>query len=305
MNKERNPVNRDGDPIMSEIKPGIRLLLVDDEVEFREAARRAFVRQGFEVSEAESGERALEILKTTRPNIVVLDLKMQGIDGIRTLQQIRLTDKELPVIILTGHGSFDDALSGIQLGVVDFVQKPVDLKHLGERIRNLVSSGGERPLREKGIAELMVPEFLYSRIYHDQTVLEAVEALKAAQRRPPLEDDSDQGRRTLLVFDREERFVGLINAADIVRVVIPSFLLESPYSSYLTGMFLAQAKVVGKLPIRAAVRSPLSIEEDIPTMEAAYLMVSHHLSHVAVTRSGEFVGILRPEDLYRELGNSI
>jgi len=290
---------------MSAEKSGIRLLLVDDEAEFRDSARKALSRQGFVWSEAESGERALEILETARPDVVVLDLKMQGMDGISTLQQIRQTDEELPVIILTGHGNFQDALSGIRLGVVDFVQKPVDLKLLGERIRKLVSGGGERPLREKSLADLMVPEFLYSRIYQDQNVLEAVEALMAAQRRPPLQDDSDRGRRTLLVFDREERFVGLIGAADVVRVMIPSFLMESPYSSYFTGMFLAQAKVVGKLPIRDFIRAPLSLDLGTPTMEAAYLMVSRHVSHAAVTRDGEFVGILRPEDLYREIGNSI
>jgi len=298
-------VNPEREPEAGAQEPGIRLLLVDDEAEFRDAARKALHRQGFLVSEAESGERALEFLETDRPDVVVLDLKMQGMDGISTLQQIRRTDEELPVIILTGHGSFQDALSGIRLGVVDFVQKPVDLKLLGKRIRKLVSSGGERPLREKSIIDLMVPEFLYSRIYQDQNALEAAEALMVAQRRPPLQDDMDRGRRTLLVFDREERFVGLIGAADIVRVMIPSFLLESPYSSYFTGMFLAQAKVVGKLPIHDIVRAPLSIDLGTPTMEAAFLLVSRHVSHAAVTRDEELVGILRPEDLFGEIGNSI
>ena len=95
--------------------------------------------------------------------------------------------------------------------------------------------------------------------------------------------------------------MGLLSAEDIVRILIPPFLLESPYASYFTGMFLAQAKVVGKLPIHDIIRSPISVEVDAPLMEAAYLLVSHSLSHVPVTRKGELVGILRPEDLYQEI----
>lgn len=282
----------------------IKLLLVDDEDDFRDAARQALSRQGFQVSEARSGEQALEIIADSRPDVVVLDLKMGGMDGISTLDCIRKTDVDLPVLILTGHGKYEDALAGIQLGVVDFVQKPVDLKDLGARIRKLVATGSATPLREKTIGELMVPESLYTRIYSDQTVREAVNALMEIQLLPLSDEDTDRGRRTLLVFDRQKRFVGLIRAEDIVRLLIPAWL-QSPYSSYFTGMFLAQAKVVGGLVIENVVRPTASIDIDLPLMEAAYLMISRHLSHLPVTRKGRLMGILRPEDLYREIANPL
>jgi two-component system nitrogen regulation response regulator NtrX len=301
VSREEDRGRQEGEPTMDTEEPRIRLLLVDDEEEFRNSAGRALERQGFALTEAESGERAIEILADFRPDVVVLDLKMQGMDGIATLQRIRESDENLPVIILTGHGSYEDALSGIRLRVVDFMQKPVDLNKLGERIRKLVASGGEKPLREKSIADLMVPESLYFRIYQDQDVREAVAALEDARQRTVAEGNADRGRRTLLVFDRKERFVGLLSAEDIVRVLIPSFLLESPYASYFTGMFLAQAKVVGKLPIHDIIRSPISVEVDAPLMEATSLLVSRNLSHVPVTRKGQLVGILRPEDLYQEI----
>ena len=278
----------------------IRILFVDDEKEFRDAAGQSLRRQGFQVSEAPSGERAVELLPLDKPDIVILDLKMGGMDGIETLVEIRKVSLDLPVLILTGHGKYEHALAGIQLGVVDFVQKPVDMKVLGERIRELVQ-GGERPLRERSIEELMVPEALYMRIALDQTVRDAVLKLQEAQGREIFPGDSDRGRRTLLVFGAGGEFHGLIRAEDIVRIMVPSFLVESPYSSYFTGMFLAQAKVVGRIPLREVLRAPPTLDVGAPLMEAAYWLVSRRLSHLPILREGVLVGILRPEDLYQEI----
>jgi len=282
-------------------QPGpIRLILVDDEAEFRAAAGKALRRQGFEVTEAESGERALQLIGGGGLDLVILDLKMGGMDGIAALREIRRIAANLPVLILTGHGAYESALAGIQLGVVDFVQKPADMKLLGERIRDLVRSG-ERPLREKGIAELMVPESAYRRIDMDATVRDAVLALQEVQREEVPAGDTDRGRRTLLVFADDGDFRGLVRADDVVRLIVPGFLLDSPYSSYFTGMFLAQAKVVGRLTLRTAVRMPPTLDVNAPLMEAAFLLVSRGLSHLPITRDGVLVGVLRPEDLYQEV----
>jgi len=285
---------------MTNDEKAIRILLVDDEKDFRDAAGQALRRQGFQVSEAGSGEHALALLPDDHPDLVILDLKMGGMDGIATLAEIRKVDADLPVMILTGHGRYEHALAGIQMGVVDFVQKPVDLKLLGERIRELVR-GGRRRLRERGLDELMVPESLYRRIYVDATVRGAVLALQEVQRRELVPGDTDRGRRTLLVFDRKEEFKGLVRAEDIVRLTVPSFLVDSPYSSYFTGMFLAQAKVVGRLPLREVLKTPPTLDVDAPLMEAAYWLVSRRLSHLPILREGRLVGILRPEDLYQEI----
>jgi CheY-like chemotaxis protein len=221
-------------------------------------------------------------------------------DGITTLTEIRKVEPGLPVLILTGHGRYEHALAGIQMGVVDFVQKPVDMRHLGERIRELVR-GGKRPLREKTLEELMVPESLYRRIPMDGTVRDATLALQEVQQRELMPGDTDRGRRTLLVFDRTGEFKGLVRAEDIVRLTVPSFLVESPYSSYFTGMFLAQAKVIGRLPLREVLKTPPTLDVDAPLMEAAYWLVSRRLSHLPILRAGKLVGILRPEDLYQEI----
>ncbi|MBU1495221.1 MAG: response regulator, partial [Actinobacteria bacterium] len=90
----------------------IKLLLVDDEDEFREATAQVLERRGFQVAQADSGEKALQEISASLPQIVILDLRMEGMDGIATLQEIRKTHPKLPVIILTGHGAFEDAIAG-------------------------------------------------------------------------------------------------------------------------------------------------------------------------------------------------
>jgi len=283
----------------------IKLLLVDDEEEFRRSASKVLERMGFSVRQATGGEQALERIQEEVPDVIVLDLRMEGLDGIATLERIRESFGDLPVVILTGHGRYEDALAGIQMKVIDFVQKPVDIRHLGERIREYLKRDEHEPLREKSIGELMVPESAYRRVNIDQSVQEVVEVLHSTQHRLSQVGEADRGRRTLLVFDDREQFVGLIRAEDMVRAMIPAYLLESPYSSYFTGMFLAQTKVMGKLPIRHLIRDRPSVDVDAALMEAVYLMVAHHVSHLPVTRDGKLVGILRPEDLFPEIVNPI
>lgn len=127
----------------------VRLMLVDDDVEFRDAAGQALRTQGFQVCEAGSGERAMDLIPMDNPDLVILDLRMGGMDGITTLSLIRRKNPELPVLILTGNGNREQNLAGAQLGILDFLLKPVDMKILGARIRELVGEGLV-PARETG-----------------------------------------------------------------------------------------------------------------------------------------------------------
>jgi CheY-like chemotaxis protein len=281
-----------------------KILLVDDEVEFRQAASRALTRQGFHVVEAESGERAIAIAGETLPDLVVLDLRMEGMDGVETLRRLREIQQDLPVIILTGHGRFADALAGIRYQIVDFVQKPVDLKRLGAMIREHLAGDRVRPLREVSIRELMVPAEGFARVYVDQTISDVVQALSSLDLATG-SNGGDPRRGTLLVFDRQERFEGLIRVRDVVWMMVPKFLRESPYSSYFTGMFLAQTKIVGRQPIVDLIRPRSTVSVDAPLMEAVHAMECDRVGLLPVLDHGHLVGLLRAEDLFTEIALSI
>ena len=225
---------------MDQEKPNLKLLLVDDEEDFRRATTAALTRRGFTITETADGEAALEAIKHERPDIVILDLKMPGMSGIETLQEIRQIDTELPVIILTGHGDLGAAMAGIKLDIVDFLQKPIDMDQLAGRVRTLLERDVEKSLRERTITELMIPPSRYPRLYIDQPVSDAIVTLREAFYQPVVEGVQPGQVRSALIYDRNEKFLGLIRFVDMLKLVLPQFLEDSPYTTFFTGIFLAQ-----------------------------------------------------------------
>jgi CheY-like chemotaxis protein len=286
-------------------EPTIRLLLVDDEADFRLAASKALARQGFEIATAESGEQALERLAERAPDVMILDLKMEGMDGIATLAAARKTHPQLPVIILTGHGQYADALAGIRLAVVDFVQKPVDLKALGEQIRALLQRGAAPNLKEKTVVELMTLPERFHRVQADSPVRDLVQALFESVACEDCDDPIGQPRRAVLVFNRQERFLGIVRITDILRLMVPDFLRDSPYSSYFTGMFLAQSKTIGNRPIEDFIGQRATIDPACPLMEAIHMLVAGHQHDLPVVERGKLIGVLRGQEIFREIARSM
>ncbi len=286
----------------------LKLLLVDDEDDFRRATSAALGRRGFTVSEAASGEEALEAIRSDRPDIVLMDLKMPGMSGIEALQEIRKQDATLPVIILTGHGDYDAAIAGIKLAIVDFLQKPIDMDQLGGRIRDLLEQGIENEsLRERTISELMVSPSLYPRLSADESVADAVKALrKAFYRSVPVPEESGPGEvRSALVYDKDDNFLGIIRFHNLLRPLLPPYIGDSPYATFFTGMFLAQCKILGNRTIEELVSEQITIDIEAPLMEAVHLLVEHHLINLPVMRDDELVGILRGRDIILEVASSM
>jgi len=122
----------------------IRLLLVDDEEEFLMASSQALGRRGFDVEIAPNGVTALEMVGKSEFDVLVLDVKMPDIDGIEVFKQIRETLPDLPVVLLTGHSSIDDAFQTSKNGVADYLSKPIDMDELATRLHEVVGKAGCR-----------------------------------------------------------------------------------------------------------------------------------------------------------------
>ena len=283
----------------------LKLLLVDDEEDFRRATATALSRRGFEVTDAADGDEALAAMKHQRPDVVVLDLKMPGKSGIETLQEIRQLDASLPVIILTGHGDLEAAMAGIKLDIVDFLQKPIDMEQLARCIRALLDHDVERSLRERTILELMVPPSRYPKLYVDQPVSDAIVTLREAFCQPVVEGVQPGQVRSALVYDRDENFLGLVRFIDMLKLVLPQFLEDSPYTTFFTGMFLAQCKLIGKRNLRELMDEVICVEVHDPIMKAIHLMVHYHLINLPVMEEGKLVGILRERDVILEIARGV
>jgi DNA-binding response OmpR family regulator len=127
---------------MSESKSEpLRILLVDDERGFVDVISKRMTKRNFDVTKAYSGKEALQALRKMDFDVVILDLKMEDMDGIEILKIFKKIVPDLPVIMLTGHGSEEAARDGIQLGASDYLTKPCDLEELIVKIQDIVTSG--------------------------------------------------------------------------------------------------------------------------------------------------------------------
>jgi two-component system, NtrC family, sensor kinase len=121
--------------IQSQKMNSIRVLLVDDESDFRATTAKRLGKRGIDVYQSDSGKKCLETLKKDSDRVVVMDVKMPGMDGIETLDRIKEQFPETEVILLTGHSSAEDGVEGIKKGAFDYLAKPLEFEHLLEKIR--------------------------------------------------------------------------------------------------------------------------------------------------------------------------
>ena len=132
-----------GDPINSEQdqSKGTKILLVDDEEGYVSVLAKRLSKRNFQVKTALSGREAIRILRNESFDLAVLDLKMEDMDGIEVLKVFKAMEPQMPVIILTGHGSETAAREGMEYGAFDYLVKPCDLSELVERIRQACAKG--------------------------------------------------------------------------------------------------------------------------------------------------------------------
>jgi DNA-binding response OmpR family regulator len=115
----------------------MQLLLVEDDKPLATGLRQALQKSGYSVNHVEYGEFALTAIKAERPDIVVLDIGLPDIDGISVLKQLRQSDADLPVLLLTARDSVEDKVAGLDSGADDYLAKPFEMSELLARLRVL------------------------------------------------------------------------------------------------------------------------------------------------------------------------
>ena len=129
----------------SAAESAIRVLLVDDEEPFRETLAKLLRRRGINVATAASGEEALVLVEEQRPGVVVLDVRMPGLDGLATLRRIKAVRPDTRVVMLTGHGSVETGVEALRAEAYDFLLKPVGPDQL---VQVIMAAAGPLPAVE-------------------------------------------------------------------------------------------------------------------------------------------------------------
>lgn len=153
----------------------MQLLLVEDDKPLAASLRQALQKSGYAVNHVDRGESALTAIRTERPDIVVLDIGLPDVDGISVLKQLRKTDAELPVLLLTARDSVEDKVAGLDSGADDYLAKPFEMTELLARLRVL-----ERRLASIKTSEISVGEIVLDTL--KQSVMLADEPLELARR---------------------------------------------------------------------------------------------------------------------------
>lgn len=116
------------------IKIPTKVLIVDDEKDFVEIFSLRLQETGERVFTAYSGQECLDVLEKEAIDVVVLDIKMPGMDGIETMREIKKRHPIVEVILLTGHGAIETAVSGMKLGAYDYLLKPADVGEMAKKL---------------------------------------------------------------------------------------------------------------------------------------------------------------------------
>ena len=121
------------------------ILLVDDEIPFVETMTKRLSKRGINIVTAFSGQEALGHLAIGKDvDVVILDVKMPGMDGLETLKEIKRQYPAMDVIILTGHSTMETAIKGMRLGAFDYLTKPCELEELIEKIQDAMKTRKHR-----------------------------------------------------------------------------------------------------------------------------------------------------------------
>jgi len=131
-----------------------RLLVVDDEANIRAGLRDLLSLKGYHVEEAGSGYEALALLENTTYDLMVLDMRMPGMDGVEVMRRARNMQPDLPIIVLTAHASLESAIAAVKLGAADYLLKPFEVEDLLATVTRALRDHNER-LRRQHLLDMM------------------------------------------------------------------------------------------------------------------------------------------------------
>jgi two-component system nitrogen regulation response regulator NtrX len=157
------------------LKP--RILVIDDEAAIRDSLRMILEYEGYGFTGAASGHDGIALVQRDRPDLVLLDIKMPGVDGMEVLRKLRALDDGLPVVMISGHGTTSTAVEAIKSGALDFLDKPLSSERVIVTLQNALK---QQELQQENRALKLAMEAKYEIVGESQALRAVLESVKRA-----------------------------------------------------------------------------------------------------------------------------
>jgi DNA-binding NtrC family response regulator len=217
-----------------------RVLIVDDDIDFQFTLSNILKDEGFEPIAVGDGREAIKAVEKSYPHLILLDIKLPNMDGIRILEKIKKIDKDLAVIMITGYGKIDEAVKAIKLGAFDYIQKPFDRGELIFRLKkalHIKNLSREVESLKKVLSEKIVAKEMMGESPQIKRVLSQIKIVAPTDLTVILQGESGSGKELIAQMIHQESkrkdkpFVAIDCGA------IPVSLAESELFGYEKGAF--------------------------------------------------------------------
>ncbi|MBL0717304.1 MAG: sigma-54-dependent Fis family transcriptional regulator, partial [Desulfosarcina sp.] len=226
------------------------ILIIDDDAQLRKSFNKLLIEEGYDIETASSGEMGLEMVDKNPPDLVILDMKLPGMNGLETFKAIHDIESRLPVIIMTAYGTTETAIEAIKMGAFDYLLKPFEIPDMLTIITQALEAGRfmRSPVEMDAAPDQTLREAIIGRSVLMQEVYKAIGRVSSTDVSVLIRGDSGTGKELVAraVYQhslRVDKPFLIINC-----VAIPENLLESELFGYEKGAFTgAIRRRVGKV----------------------------------------------------------
>ncbi len=226
------------------------ILIIDDDDQLRQSFEKLLKEEGYAVTSAASGETGLDVLKKVMPDLVILDIRLPGMNGLETFKTIHQIEPKLPTIIMTAFGTTETAIEATKLGAFDYILKPFEIPDMLSVIKQALEAGRfmRSPVAMNGVPEKGLGEAIIGHSKSMQHVYKAIGRVAGSDATVLIRGESGTGKELVAraIYQhslRSKKPFLVINC-----VAIPENLLESELFGYEKGAFTGAAhRRMGKI----------------------------------------------------------